>query len=211
MTATATPRLTRLARRPTRAPQAAAEERCELCGEPLPAEHRHVADIHNRSLLCACRACVVLLGRPGAGGGHYRLIPERRLFLDGFRLDDAQWDSLRIPVGLAFFFRSTPAGRVVALYPSPLGVTESQLELDTWEELERENPVLRELEPDVEALLVNRARDARDHFLAPIDDCYALAALIRTHWKGLAGGDEVWREIGGFFERLRARAGKESE
>jgi Family of unknown function (DUF5947) len=208
VSAPAAPLLTRLARGAQPAP--APEERCELCGELLPAEHRHVADIENRSLLCACRACAVLLGRPGAGGGHYRLVPERRLFLEDFRLEDEQWDSLRIPVGLAFFFHSTPAGRVVALYPSPLAATESQLELESWQELARRNPVLSELEPDVEALLVNRARGARDHFLVPIDDCYALVALIRMHWKGLAGGDEVWREIGSFFERLCAQARKES-
>jgi hypothetical protein len=95
---------------------------------------------------------------------------------------------------------------VVALYPSPLGATESQLELETWEELARENPVLRELEPDVEALLVNRARDTRAQFLVPIDDCYALVALIRSRWKGFAGGEEVWREIDRFFDRLRAQA-----
>jgi hypothetical protein len=200
---TASPRLAALARP---APRVAQEERCELCGERLPAEHRHVADVQQRSLLCACRACAILLGRAGAGGGHYRLVPERRLLLAGFSLDDDQWAALQLPVDLAFFFASTPAGRVVALYPSPLGATESQLELDAWAQLERLNPVLRELEPDVEALLVNRAGAAREHFLVPIDDCYALVALIRSRWKGLAGGADVKRAIGAFFEDLRERA-----
>ncbi len=162
--------------------------------------------MESRTLLCACRACAILLGRPGAGGGHFRLVPERRLLLGGFRLDDAGWAALQLPVELAFFFRSTPAGRVVALYPSPLGATESQLELDAWEELERSNPVLRELEPDVEALLVNRAGGAREHFLVPIDDCYALVALIRSRWKGLAGGAEVRQELAQFFDALKATA-----
>ena len=179
------------------------EGRCELCGGPLAEEHRHVADVHAQSLLCTCRACAVLLGREGAGGGHFKLVPDRRLLLDGFVLDDEQWAALQLPVDLAFFFRSTPAERVVALYPSPAGATESQLELEAWEELERANPVLQELEPDVEALLVNRIAGAREHYLVPIDDCYALVALIRTHWKGLAGGTEVQRELGQFFDRLR--------
>ena len=205
MSAITSPRLARFALPPSIRPSQG-EGRCELCGEALSEEHRHVADVQNRSLLCACRACAVLLGRPGAGGGHYRLVPDRRVLLEDLRLSDEQWASLQLPVDLAFFFHSTPAGRVVALYPSPLGATESQLGLDTWEELERENPELRELEPDVEALLVNRARDTRAHFLVPIDDCYALVALIRSRWKGFAGGEEVWREIDRFFERLRARA-----
>jgi hypothetical protein len=179
------------------------EGRCELCGGPLPDEHRHVADIRAQSLLCACRACVVLLGREGAGGGHFKLVPERRRLLEGFVLGDQQWAALQLPVDLAFFFRSTPAARVVALYPSPLGATESQLALEAWDDLEHANPLLRELEPDVEALLINRMGGAREHFLVPIDDCYQLVALIRTHWKGLAGGPDVQRELGQFFDRLR--------
>lgn len=165
-----------------------------------------------RSLLCACRACTLLLDRRGAGGGHYRLVPERRLRLDGFRLDDALWAGFRIPVELAFFFRSSAAGRVVAVYPGALGATESQLELEAWQELEAANQVLGELEDDVEALLVNRAGGRRQHFLVPIDDCYRLAGILRAHWKGFAGGAEVWREIDAFFERLGAQAqGREAE
>jgi len=172
----------------------------------LPPQHRHVADLEKQSLLCACRACVILLGRPGAGGAHFRLVPERVVLLDRFRLADEQWAALQLPVELAFFFRSTPAGRVVALYPSPLGATESQLELGAWQEIERDNPVLRELEPDVQALLANRARGACEYYLCPIDSCYELVALIRAHWRGFAGGSDVWNEIAQFFERLRAQA-----
>ena len=42
-----------------------------------------------------------------------------------------------------------------------MGPTESLLELDAWQALEAANPVLAQMEPDVEALLVNRARGAR--------------------------------------------------
>jgi hypothetical protein len=100
--------------------------------------------------------------------------------------------------------------------------------------------VLAELEPDVEALLVNRtglvsrretqegldrsvqtderAKPARpddgtasgasvhEHWLVPVDRCYALVGLIKTRWKGLAGGQEVWEELGEFFEGLRREA-----
>jgi hypothetical protein len=62
------------------------------------------------------------------------------------------------------------------------------------------------LEPDVEALLVNRARGARRHWIVPIEDCYALVGVIRTHWRGLTGGTEVWREIARSFEGLDRRA-----
>ena len=107
---------------------------------------------------------------------------------------------------MAFFFKLGDEGRVMAFYPSPAGPTESLLKLDAWEELERANPVLATLEPDMEALLVNRARGAREHFLVPIEDPFRLVALIRTRWRGLTGGKEVWEEIDGFFEALSRKA-----
>ena len=183
-----------------------AEERCDLCSEPIAAEHRHLLDLERRQILCACRACKILFDRKEAGGDRYRLVPERCYEIADFDLDEARWQSLRIPVDMAFFFASTAVGRVVAFYPSPMGATESLLELEDWDDLRERNPVLAELEPDVEALLVNRARGAREHWLVPVDRCYALVGLIRTRWKGLAGGEEVWAEISRFFDDLRERA-----
>lgn len=183
----------------------AVEERCDLCGEPVEPAHRHLVDVDSRRLLCACRACTLLFDRPAAGGGHLKLLPTRRERLDGFRLDERAWASLRIPVEMAFFFRSSVAGRVVALYPSPLGATESQLELEAWGELEAANPLLRTLEPDVEALLVSHARGMREHWRVPIDDCYELVAVIRMRWKGFGGGAEVWEAIRAFFDDLPRR------
>jgi len=106
---------------------------------------------------------------------------------------------------MAFFFFNTPEERVIALYPSPAGPTESQLRLEAWAQLEATNPILGELTPDVEALLISRARGMHEHWLVPIDDCYQLTGLIRTHWSGLSGGDEVQQQIDGFFDQLRSR------
>jgi Family of unknown function (DUF5947) len=80
------------------------------------------------------------------------------------------------------------------------------VKLSAWEDIEKGNPVLEGMERDVEALLVNRVRGAREHFLVPIDECYSLVGLIRTHWRGLSGGREVWEEIRRFFEGLRERS-----
>ena len=121
-------------------------------------------------------------------------------------MSDLQWENLRVPVDMAFFFYSTPAERVVAYYPSPMGPTESLLTLEAWEELEGDNPVLKGMERDVEAVLVNRARGASDHLLVPLDECYKLVGLIRTRWRGFSGGREVWEDITEFFEDLRRRA-----
>jgi hypothetical protein len=107
---------------------------------------------------------------------------------------------------MAFFFHSSAAGRVVAFYPSPMGATESRLELTAWQQLERTNPVLASLEHDVEALLVNRARGKHGAWIVPVDDCYRLVAVIRTRWRGFTGGKEVWEGIDRFFEELDSRA-----
>jgi hypothetical protein len=85
----------------------------------------------------------------------------------------------------------------MAFYPGPMGATESRLPLEI--------PLLRTLEPDVEALLVDRHLGAREHWIVPIDDCFRLVGLIRTHWQGLTGGRDVWAEVGRFFDGLERR------
>lgn len=183
-----------------------AEERCELCGEAIGVEHQHLLDIQTRELQCACRACALLFDRPAAGAGVRRLVPSRSRYLLDFDLNDALWESLHIPVNMAFFSDNSAAERVLALYPGPSGPTESLLTFETWQEIEQRNPILKEMQQDVEALLVNRVRDAREYFLVPIDECYKLVGIIRLHWRGLSGGREVWKEIDAFFTGLKAHA-----
>ena len=182
------------------------EEYCDLCGHSIPPDHRHLMEVTTREIMCVCRPCSILFDSQAASEGRYRIIPDRLLNLEDFEMSDAEWENLRVPVDMAFFFYNTPAGKVVAYYPSPMGPTESLLELQTWEELETANPVLKNMERDVEALLVNRARGASDHFLVPIDECYKLVGLIRTRWRGFSGGREVWDDISRFFEDLGKRA-----
>jgi hypothetical protein len=192
-------------RRPAVSPTSEVGERCDMCAAPVGPGHRHLVDLHDRRLLCACRPCALLFHSSAAGGGHLRLLPTRRRRLDDFVLDDARWDRLRIPVDMAFFFRNSQAERVSAFYPSPAGPTESRLQLEAWTELEADNPVLAQMEPDVEALLISRARAMREHWLVPIDDCYELVGLIRSRWRGFGGGEEVWTEINRFFDDLSTR------
>jgi hypothetical protein len=190
------------------AKEAAAEEHCDLCGQTIPPdpEHRHLMEVATRQIMCVCRPCAILFDSEEASEGRYRIVPDRLLNLEDFEMSDAQWEGLHVPVDMAFFFYNTPAGRVVAYYPSPMGPTESLLELRTWEELETSNPVLGDMERDVEALLVNRVRGASEHFLVPMDECYKLVGLIRTRWRGFSGGREVWDDIARFFEELKERS-----
>jgi len=202
--------LARLARRRIRA-AAAAAERCELCAAPLADRHRHLVDPDSGEVGCVCRPCALLFDRRQAAGGRRLLVPERARRVADFSLDDGLWDDLAIPVGLAYFYACSRAGRVRAFYPGPMGATESLLGLEAWEELERENPVLAALEPDVEALLVRRTGKEPvdpEYWIVPIDACYRLVALMRTRWRGLGGGREVWQAIGDFFTELGGGAAR---
>jgi hypothetical protein len=178
-------------------------ERCELCGAELAAEHRHLWETAASRMICSCDACGILFEGPAERVLKFRPIPHRIEYLPDFRLTDLEWESLSIPIDLAFFHRSTSAGRVVAMYPSPAGATESLLPLETWQALAAENPVLEKLAPDIEALLVNRARGARECYRVSLDECYRLTGLIRAHWSGLSGGMRTWQEIAAFFARLK--------
>lgn len=178
------------------APTRAESERCELCGQPLAAHHPHLIEVASHRLACACAPCA---DRFDDGTTAYRRVPEDVCRLDDFRISDAEWDALLIPIGLAFFFKSTRSARVVAMYPGPAGAVESQLDLEAWQSLAAANPLLDTLRADVEALLVHRIDGTRAYWLMPIDRCYALAGLIRKHWHGLSGGPAVRDAIDRFF------------
>ena len=183
-------------------------ERCEMCGRELAPDHQHLIEPEKRKFICACDACSILFTLQA--GTKLRRVPKRIRFLPDFRMSDGQWNRLMIPIELAFFFDSSVQGRIVAFYPSPAGATESLLALETWKEIVNENPVLAEMTPDVEALLVNRVGVERgaaaEHYITPIDDCYKLVGLIRLYWRGLSGGTEMWREIAAFFSALKEKA-----
>jgi hypothetical protein len=98
------------------------------------------------------------------------------------------------------------SGGVVAFYPSPAGATESELELEPWEELVERNPGLANLEPDGEALIVNRIAMPAQYVIAPIDRCYALVGLIKLRWEGISGGAALSKAVPEFFAALRDKA-----
>ncbi len=190
-----------------------AAEQCEFCSHAVAADHQHVVEPATRRLVCVCDACAVLFS-----GDHprFRRVPRSVRVLRDFRMTEAQWDGLLIPIGMAFFYESSQAGRMVALYPSPAGPTESLLPLETWQDIVRDNAVLARMQPDVEALVANRlgavqhettgASSAPEYYILPIDECFRLVGLIRLHWKGLSGGVRVWGEMARFFAAIRERA-----
>ena len=175
-------------------------EHCELCSIRLAPTHRHLVEMATRRIVCSCDPCALRF--ENVLEGKFKLIPRDSRPLPDFTMTDAEWEGLSLPISLAFFFYDTPNKKMAAYYPSPAGATESLLPLTAWEALVVANPILGDLKPDVETLLVNRTNDTREYFIAPIDVCFELVGLIRLHWRGFSGGEEVWTAINGFFARL---------
>jgi hypothetical protein len=181
-----------------------------MCAEPIADEHQHVVNVAGRQLMCTCRGCYLLFSDPHAEL-KYRAVPDRYLRFPDFVLDRRGWESLQIPVGLAFFFHNSALGKTVAFYPGPAGATESELDMDAWNTISGASAQLDLVAHDVEALLV-RVRDdetaaaAAECYLVPIDACYEFVGRLRMLWRGFDGGQEVRDFVDEFFDQITARS-----
>ena len=176
------------------------EAQCDLCNTTMPEEHRHLLQLDDRQIVCVCESCWALR----SGDPEFRPTGSRVLLLDDLTLPEELWARLRIPIGLAFFLRT--GGGVVAFYPSPAGATESELDLDAWGALTALNPLLDDLEPEAETLILERIHKPPRAAITPTDEAYRLVGMIKASWEGISGGSAVEQAIGGFFEQLRERA-----
>ncbi|GFG50571.1 hypothetical protein MAGR_20120 [Mycolicibacterium agri] len=185
-----------------------AGERCEMCSEAIADEHQHVVNLEGRQLMCVCRGCYLLFTDSHAEL-RYRAIPDRYLVFPDFALDRRAWEALQIPVGLAFFFHNSTLGRTVAFYPGPAGATESELDLQAWNDIRTADSRVDTLAMDTEALLVRVPDDENTSpqaYLVPIDACYEFVGRLRMIWRGFDGGQEVRSYIDEFFESLDSRS-----
>ena len=183
-------------------PSSVSTATCELCPIGIGEDHRHLLHLEERRIVCECETCWSMR----SGVPEFRPPGSRTLWLEDFVMADEIWSAFQIPIGLAFLMRSSVAGAVVALYPSPVGATESELELTAWDALCEANPILDQMEPDAEALIVNRTADEHQYAIVPVDQCYRMVGLIKSRWEGITGGRGVEEAVGEFFERVRARA-----
>ncbi|CAN5399143.1 DUF5947 family protein [soil metagenome] len=184
---------------------AAATQACDMCAAPITEPHQHVVDVQSRSLRCTCRPCWLLF--TDAGAGRYQAVGEAvgRLDLD---LPAGTWARLDVPVGLLFVMQASGVEGPAAFYPSPAGATESALDLSAWAEVRAADPAVAAARPDVEAVLLD-GRDAHGPipaWVVPIDRCYELVGLVRSHWRGFDGGTAAHAAIGTFLADLDERA-----
>jgi hypothetical protein len=139
-----------------------------------------------------------------SGDAEFRPPGVRSLLLEDFKMPDEIWNAFQVPVGLAFLLHSSVSRSIIAMYPSPAGATESELEMTAWDALREVNPTL-ELEPDAEALIVDRTTREHQYAIVPTDQCYRLVGLIKSRWQGITGGQGVDAAIAEFFGALRER------
>ena len=140
-------------------------ERCELCSAEVGADHPHLIEPASRKLLCTCDACAILFSGMGT---KYKRVPRRVLALADFHLSDGQWESLMIPISMAFFFRSTPDAGWSLFIPAPRERRSRCCRSKPGKTSRTPIPSLKEMEADVEALLVNRVGHARGFALRNI-------------------------------------------
>ena len=170
---------------------------CGLCALKLLGPHAHLFDREREKLECACGPCAMLFS--GGTSPRWALVPERAERLAHNPIGEALWSSLGLPIGLAFFVRSSKEGRVVAWYPGPAGATRCQLSFEL--------PQLA-LAEDVEALLVDRLEHRDAAYRVSLDVAFELVGLIRKNWRGFSGGEGVRNAVAGYLGTLRQAQGE---
>ena len=130
------------------------------CAVPsLHHDHPHLVELAKRQTPLRLRRLRHPLQR--TGDARYKRVSRSSRFLPNFQMTDGQWDSLMIPINMAFLFHTSLENRVVALYPSP-PVQPNPCCHSSLDGNRRAKPgTASTWKPDVEALLVNRVGHAR--------------------------------------------------
>ena len=192
--------------------------RCDRCGVGLLPDprHAHLFSYSRRSLLCACAACSAPY-REGVIGKErspaYRLVPSRVERIDALSLTQADWEELGIPVQIAFLLKNQREnGWRLGRGRGPSRLSQPGREYGIGHPAGGVDPPLVQL-LSARATRAGRRSPARRqaprqarYFRAPIDECYRLAGLLRSHWEGFAGGPRVGAAVDDFFAELASRA-----
>ena len=174
--------------------------RCELCAVAIAESHLHLLEPANGRLLCACLACAHSAGARPQGRFGWFPAGSRRCPSSASAKANGMRSACR-STWPGCFTAPQPGGRLRSTPVRPAR-RNRWWPPDAWAALVARNPVLSDLESDVEGLLVNRISGRRGYYRVPIDRCYELVGLIRTQWRGWSGGDAAWHAIDEYFTRL---------
>ena len=130
----------------------------------------------------------------------------RVVWLDDFELSDELWARSRSRSASPSSCATAPPAASSRSIRARPGRPSRSSTSDAWEELGPPTRCSIDLEPDAEALIVNRMAEPPQHAIAPIDECYRLVGLIKASWEGISGGAGPEEAIAAFFDELRARS-----
>ena len=130
------------------------EERCDLCGDEVPSDHRHLLTSTSGGSSALRELLGAAVGRP-----EFRPAGSRTLWLRTSSCPTTVGE-FRIPIGLAFPALDVTRRRRRDLSEPGRG-DQSELHFETWSRLRRAEPGAARLQPDAEALIVNRWRILR--------------------------------------------------
>ena len=136
-------------------------ERCELCAEPIADEHGHLVDLEQPQPACAPAAAATCSSRPtGAGGGHFRAVPDRYLAFPDLRAVARAVGRAADPGERRVLLRELDARPGRRVLPEPGRGDRVAAAARHVGRARRRQPRLATLEPDVEAFLVRADRTA---------------------------------------------------
>ena len=184
------------------APPDPAVHTCELCAAPARGAHTHLLDVAAGMLVCACDTCAANFVATPNATSRFARVPDTVKRVDDLGASDAWWKTIGVPSGVAFFVVRGAGEAVRVFYPGPAGATEASLPRETWDAAASRHPSLAAMLPHVQALVVDRADSAREHWICGVDRAYELVARVRAPWQGLTGGDGVRDARRRFFADL---------
>lgn len=175
--------------------------KCDLCAAPAPDAHTHLLDVAAGLMVCVCGPCAANF-TPFGSAARFTRVPDSVKRAVDLGQDDTWWKTIGVPSGVAFFVPRGPTESVRVMYPGPAGATEASLPRETWDAAVSRHASLATIVPHVQALVVDRADGAREHWICGVDRAYELVARVREPWQGLTGGDGVREARRRFFADL---------
>ena len=145
---------------------------CRFCSSALDSPPNPLFEVATQRVLFACNPCASRFEK--RSGGPFKLIPRSTRQIEDFRMPEVPWQTYDLPGNVTFVFYCTAAAKLLSVCKVAAGTVDLTVPREVWKAIIEANPVLEEMRPDVEGLLIIHTGDSREYFIAPIDVCYNL-------------------------------------